>query len=118
MRINLDAGARFVGKTQTEEMVWSLSGLSTHLPSAINPKASNRTTGGSSSGSAAVVSAGEVDIALCSDTIGSIRGPASFCGIIGIQILVVKQILEVKKDFRTKTYLWQGIVRRRFSRWS
>lgn len=81
----LDAGAEFVGKTQSEEFAWCLSGLSTHLPPAINPAAPDRTTGGSSSGSVAAVAGGLVDFALGSDTVGSIRGPAGFCGLIGLR---------------------------------
>lgn len=81
----LDAGARFAGKTQTDELTFSLMGQNAHYPEPINSAAPDRVTGGSSSGSAAAVAAGLVDIALGSDTGGSIRAPASFCGLIGLR---------------------------------
>lgn len=81
----LDAGARFVGKTQTDELAFSLMGQNAHFPHPINPAAPDRVTGGSSSGSAAAVAAGLADIAVGSDTGGSIRAPASFCGLIGLR---------------------------------
>ncbi|MER8607921.1 amidase [Mesorhizobium sp. M1233] len=81
----LDSGARFVGKTQTDELAFSLLGLNAHFPSPINPAAPDRVTGGSSSGSASAVAGGLADIATASDTGGSIRAPASFCGLIGLR---------------------------------
>lgn len=81
----LDSGARFVGKTQTDELAFSLMGLNAHFPSPVNPAAPGRVTGGSSSGSAAAVAGGFADIAIGSDTGGSIRAPASFCGLIGLR---------------------------------
>ncbi|RWL17545.1 MULTISPECIES: amidase [Mesorhizobium] len=81
----LDSGARFVGKTQTDELAFSLMGLNAHFPSPVNPAAPDRLTGGSSSGSAAAVAGGLADIAIGSDTGGSIRAPASFCGLIGLR---------------------------------
>jgi amidase len=82
----LDAGARFVGKTQTDELAFSLMGQNAHYPFPINPAAPNRVTGGSSSGSAAAVAGKLADIAIGSDTGGSIRLPASFCGLIGLRV--------------------------------
>ncbi len=81
----LDAGARFVGKTQTDELAFSLMGLNAHFPSPVNAAAPDRVTGGSSSGSAAAVAAQLASIAVGSDTGGSIRAPASFCGLIGLR---------------------------------
>lgn len=81
----LDAGAEFVGKTQTDELAFSLMGQNSHFPYPINPAAPDRVTGGSSSGSAAAVACKVADIALGSDTGGSIRAPASFCGLIGLR---------------------------------
>lgn len=81
----LDAGARFVGRTQTDELTFSLFGHNSHYPQPVNPAALDRITGGSSSGSAAAVAGGLVDIATGSDTGGSIRAPASFCGLIGLR---------------------------------
>ncbi|KFB09156.1 amidase [Nitratireductor basaltis] len=81
----LDAGAQFLGKTQTEELTYSMIGLNAHFPSPVNPEAPERVTGGSSSGSAAAVAGGLCDIAAGSDTNGSIRAPASFCGLLGLR---------------------------------
>jgi amidase len=80
-----DAGARFAGRTQTEELAFSLTGQNAHYPFPINPAAPDRVTGGSSSGSVAAVAGGLADIATGSDTGGSIRAPASFCGLIGLR---------------------------------
>lgn len=81
----LGGGARFVGKTTTEELAFSLNGDNEHYPQPINSAAPDRLTGGSSSGSVAAVAAGLVDIATGSDTGGSIRAPASYCGLIGLR---------------------------------
>ena len=81
----LDAGVRFVGKTHTAELAFSLDGRNEHYGTPINPAAPARVPGGSSSGSASAVAAGLVDFAVGSDTGGSVRGPASWCGIIGLR---------------------------------
>lgn len=81
----LEAGAVFVGKTVTDEFAFSLNGNNAHFGAPINSAAPDRITGGSSSGSAAAVAAGLCDIALGSDTGGSVRGPASHCGLIGVR---------------------------------
>ena len=81
----LDAGARFVGKTQTDELTFSMNGQNKHFPEPINVRAEGRITGGSSSGSAAAVAAHLCDFAIGSDTGGSVRTPASYCGLWGIR---------------------------------
>jgi amidase len=81
----LDAGATLVGKTITEELAFSLTGENAHYGAPVNVNAPGRTCGGSSSGSASAVAAGIVDFALGSDTAGSVRVPASFCGIYGLR---------------------------------
>lgn len=81
----LDAGATLVGKTHTEEMAWSLTGENAHYGTPVNVAAPGRIPGGSSSGSAAVVAAALVDFAIGSDTGGSVRLPASYCGILGMR---------------------------------
>ena len=81
----LDAGARFVGKTQTDELAWSLNGQNAHYGTPVNAAAPERIPGGSSSGSAAAVAAGLVDFAVGSDTGGSVRLPASYCGLYGMR---------------------------------
>jgi len=81
----LDAGARFVGKTHTAELAFSLDGRNDHFGTPENPAAPGCVPGGSSSGSASAVAGGLVDFALGSDTGGSVRGPASLCGMIGLR---------------------------------
>ena len=85
VQLLLEAGAHVVGKAHTEEMAWSLTGENAHYGTPINVNAPGRVPGGSSSGSAAVVAAGLVDFAIGSDTGGSVRGPASYCGILGMR---------------------------------
>ena len=74
-----------VGKTHTDELAYSLNGENMHYGTPTNPKAPGRIPGGSSSGSAAAVSGGLVDFALGTDCGGSVRLPASYCGIYGIR---------------------------------
>ena len=81
----LDAGATLVGMTVTEELVMGLTGENPFYGTPVNVAAPGRVAGGSSSGSAAAVAAGLVDFALGSDTGGSVRVPASFCGIHGLR---------------------------------
>ncbi len=81
----LNAGARFVGKTHTVELAYSLNGKNAHFGTPVNAAAPDRIPGGSSSGSASAVAAGLADIGLGSDTGGSVRGPASYCGLFGIR---------------------------------
>jgi len=81
----LNAGADLVGRTHTEELTWSLTGENAHYGAPVNVNAPGRVTGGSSSGSASVVAAKVVDFAIGSDTGGSVRLPASFCGILGMR---------------------------------
>jgi len=81
----LDAGGVFVGKTITDELAFSLQGQNAHYGTPVNGAAPDRIPGGSSSGSAAAVSCGLVDFALGSDTGGSVRAPASYCGLYGIR---------------------------------
>jgi amidase len=81
----LDAGARFVGKTITDELAFSARGNNAHFGAPLNGAAPWRITGGSSSGSASAVSTGLADFALGSDTGGSVRAPANHCGLYGIR---------------------------------
>ena len=81
----LDAGARFAGKTITDELAFSMNGQNAHFGSPINGAAPDRIAGGSSSGSASAVSNKLCDFALGTDTGGSVRAPASHCGLYGLR---------------------------------
>ena len=81
----LDAGARFVGKTVTDELAFSMNGNNAHFGAPVNGAAPSRIAGGSSSGSASAVSNHLCDFALGSDTGGSVRAPANHCGLYGIR---------------------------------
>jgi len=81
----LDAGAHMLGKTHTDELTYSLTGENAHYGTPHNVNAPGRIPGGSSSGSAAAVAAKLVNFALGSDTGGSVRAPAGFCGIYGMR---------------------------------
>lgn len=81
----LDAGAELCGKTVTDELAYSLSGTDSRQGAPINPACSDRVPGGSSSGSAVAVASGLADLALGTDTGGSVRAPASYCGILGLR---------------------------------
>ena len=81
----LEAGANLRGKTKTVELAYGLTGENVWHGTPINPAAPERFPGGSSCGSAAAVAAGLVDFALGSDTGGSVRIPASYCGVFGIR---------------------------------
>ncbi|MEP0941874.1 MAG: amidase [Rhizobiaceae bacterium] len=81
----LDAGISVVGKSQCEELCFSLTGINKHYGAPMNGAAPDRVTGGSSSGSVSLISNGIVDVATGSDTGGSVRAPASYCGLIGLR---------------------------------
>ncbi len=81
----VDAGATMAGKTHTDELTRGILGENAHYGTPVNPRAPGRVPGGSSSGSAAAVAGGLVDFALGSDTGGSVRIPASFCGLYGLR---------------------------------
>jgi amidase len=81
----LHAGARCIGKTISDELAFSLLGENHFYGTPLNVRAPDRVPGGSSSGSASAVACGLVDFALGTDTGGSIRVPASNCGIWGFR---------------------------------
>jgi aspartyl-tRNA(Asn)/glutamyl-tRNA(Gln) amidotransferase subunit A len=80
-----DAGAVIVGKTNLHAWAFGATGVSSHIGAARNPWDTERITGGSSSGSANAVATGMCYAAIGSDTGGSIRMPASLCGIVGLK---------------------------------
>lgn len=81
----LDAGALLVGKTITDELAFGLAGENFHYGTPRNSAAPDRIPGGSSSGSVSVVAGGVCETALGTDTGGSVRVPASHCGVFGIR---------------------------------
>jgi len=81
----LDAGATITGKTICDEFFYSVAGMNAHYGTPPNVRAPGRIPGGSSSGSAAAAAAGACDFSLGSDTGGSVRIPASLCGLYGIR---------------------------------
>jgi amidase len=82
----LDAGVTVTGKTVCDEFFYSVTGANAHYGTPVNPRAAGRLPGGSSSGSAAACAAGACDLALGSDTAGSIRIPGALCGVYGIRV--------------------------------
>lgn len=80
------AGAVPAGKTHLHEFAFGITGENPHYGNCEHPAFSDRTTGGSSSGSAAAVAAGVVPFALGTDTGGSVRVPAAFCGLYGMRL--------------------------------
>ncbi|XP_030539136.1 outer envelope protein 64, mitochondrial isoform X2 [Rhodamnia argentea] len=79
----LKNGAKCVGKTVMDELAFGMTGENIHHGTPINPQMPSHIPGGSSGGSAVAVAAELVDFALGTDTVGCVRIPASFCGIIG-----------------------------------
>ncbi|MEM7226319.1 MAG: amidase [Pseudomonadota bacterium] len=81
----LQAGAALVGKAITDELAYSLNGENFHYGTPTNANAPGRIPGGSSAGSASAVAGGLCDIALGTDTGGSVRVPGSYCGDFGFR---------------------------------
>jgi amidase len=107
--VPLLAGAHLVGKTHTDEIACGMFGMNPHFGTPINSKAPARVPGGSSSGSASAVAARLCDFALGTDTGGSIRVPASFCGLYGLRTtfgrLSVAGIMAMAPSFDTVGWL-------------
>jgi Asp-tRNA(Asn)/Glu-tRNA(Gln) amidotransferase A subunit family amidase len=103
------AGASIAGIAQTDELAFSLSGANVHYGTPPNPAAPGLVTGGSSSGPAAAVAAGQADIGLGTDTAGSVRVPASVCGLYGIRpthgVVAADGVLKLAPSFDTVGWL-------------
>ena len=79
------AGARIVGKVNLHELAFGGTGINPHFGTPVNPLDPSRIPGGSSSGSAVAVATGEADVAIGTDTAGSVRTPSACCGIVGLK---------------------------------
>jgi amidase len=105
----LAAGATCTGKLLTDELAYSIHGDNLHYGTPVNARAPARVPGGSSSGSAAAVAARLVDFALGTDTGGSTRVPASYCGLWGLRtthgLLSQEGLVPLHPSFDTPTWL-------------
>jgi len=105
----MHAGAALHGKVITDELAYSIQGENAHYGTPRNTRAPERVPGGSSSGSAAAVAAGLVDFALGTDTGGSTRVPASYCGLWGLRtthgLLSTQHVVPLSPLFDTMTWL-------------
>jgi amidase len=112
--VPLMAGAHLIGKTHTDEVACGMFGMNPHFGTPINPKAPDRVPGGSSSGSASAVAANFCDFALGTDTGGSVRVPASFCGLYGLRTsfgrLSVAGIMAMAPSFDTVGWLARDAI--------
>jgi aspartyl-tRNA(Asn)/glutamyl-tRNA(Gln) amidotransferase subunit A len=85
VRLLEEAGYAVAGKTNLHEFAYGISSQNAHYGTVPNPVAPGRLAGGSSGGSAAAIAAGDVEVALGSDSAGSIRIPAAWCGTVGFK---------------------------------
>jgi amidase len=101
----LSEGAELVGKGQCAELAFSLSGDNVHYGMPRNPAAPDRDPGGSTSGPAAAVAGGLCDLGLGTDTLGSVRVPASYCGLYGYRpthgLIAISGVLALSQRFDT-----------------
>lgn len=109
----LNAGARCVGKTITEELAYSLVGENAHYGTPVNPHNPDCIPGGSSSGAASAAAAGLSDFSMGTDTAGSIRLPASFCGLWGFRpshgILSSRGVVPLSPSFDTPGWMSKSL---------
>lgn len=110
--IMLKAGANFIGFTHLDELAYSMQGNNMHYGAADNPYLPGYFCGGSSMGSAAAVASGLADVALGTDTGGSVRVPASYCGLFGIRtshsLVSTKGVIGLAPCFDTVGWFTQG----------
>jgi amidase len=101
----LSQGANCVGRVQSDELAYSLNGQNIHYGTPLNPIAPDCLPGGSSSGSAVAVASKDADFSIGTDTGGSVRVPASYCGLYGLRPTLAKfnleHCFELAKSFDT-----------------
>lgn len=111
----LKQGASCAGRVQTDELAYSLNGQNIHYGTPINPVAPDCIPGGSSSGSAVAVARGDVDFAIGTDTGGSVRVPASYCGLYGLRptlgLFDLSECFELSASFDTAGIFSQSLER-------
>jgi Asp-tRNA(Asn)/Glu-tRNA(Gln) amidotransferase A subunit family amidase len=109
VQLLVEAGASCIGKSHTDEFAYSLEGRNAHYGSPHNSAAPSCATGGSSSGTAAAVAGGLVPFGLGTDTGGSIRVPASYCGLVGLRpthgIISTDGLIPLSPSFDTVGWL-------------
>lgn len=109
----VDAGATCLGKSHTDELAFSLSGRNAHYGTPRNSAAPGCTPGGSSSGTASAVAGGLVPFGLGTDTGGSIRVPASYCGLVGLRpthgVISVDGVVPLAASFDTVGWLANSV---------
>ncbi len=94
MRLLEGEGAIAIGKTAMDPLAWTTHGQAEGFPPCLNPIDRSLSPGGSSAGSAVAVAAGIVPLALGTDTAGSVRIPASYCGVVGVKLAHGSDLLE------------------------
>ena len=101
----LEQGATLKGTTHTDELMYSLNGENAHYGTPLNPSLPGHIPGGSSSGSASVAAAGDVDFSIGTDTGGSVRIPAAYCGIYGMRpthgVVPIEGVIPLATSFDT-----------------
>lgn len=109
----LQAGATLAGTTHTDELMYSLNGENAHYGTPLNPKKPGHIPGGSSSGSASAAAAGDVHFAVGTDTGGSVRIPAAYCGLYGFRpthdAVSIDGVIPLAKSFDTVGWMAQEI---------
>lgn len=108
-----EAGAELFAKAATDEFAYSLDGTNVHFGTPLNTRAPARMPGGSSSGPAAAVAAGLVELGLGTDTAGSIRVPAGYCGLYGYRpthgVISLQGAVALAPSFDTAGLLSQSV---------
>ncbi|WP_415229123.1 amidase [Psychromonas sp.] len=110
----LKQGASCVGRVQSDELAYSLNGQNIHYGTPLNPIAPDCLPGGSSSGSAVAVANKEADFSIGTDTGGSVRVPASYCGLYGLRPTLARfnleHCFELSKSFDTAGIFTRDLI--------